>query len=72
MPIPDVPVGLGDKVKQDADKKITTGLQGAIDDATDWLDKATACSFGRSCSSDDTEHIEGPNVGNNLTDKEKT
>lgn len=71
MPVPGVPVGPGDKVKQDADKKIASGLQGAVDDAADWLDKATACSFGRACSSDDTKQTDGPNAGKNLTDAEK-
>lgn len=71
MPVPGVPVGPGDKVKQDADKKIASGLQGAVDDAADWLDKATACSFGRACSSDDAKQTEGPNAGKNLTDAEK-
>ncbi|EOG7189487.1 hypothetical protein ACLH9T_004772 [Salmonella enterica] len=71
MPVPGVPVGPGDKVKQDADKKIASGLQGVIDDATDWLDKTTQCSFGRACSSDDSAQTEGPNAGKNLTDAEK-
>ncbi|WP_240854325.1 hypothetical protein [Salmonella enterica] len=31
VPVPGVPVGPGDKVKQDADKKIASGLQGAVD-----------------------------------------
>lgn len=66
-----MPVGPGDKVKQDADKNIASGLQGAINDAIDWLDKATQCSFGRACSSDDDEEQGQPNIGKNLTDKEK-
>ncbi|MDJ6851810.1 hypothetical protein LED50_20710 [Salmonella enterica] len=71
VPVPGVPVGPGDKVKQDADKKIASGIQGVIDDATDWLDKTTQCSFGRVCSSDGTKQTDGPNVGKNLTDTEK-
>ncbi|WP_238981777.1 hypothetical protein [[Enterobacter] lignolyticus] len=39
-------------MKQDADKKIASGLQGVVADATDWLDKATQCMFGRVCSSE--------------------
>ena len=66
-----VPVGPGDKVKQDADKKIASGFQGMVGDAVDWLDKATACSFGRACSSDDAEQTEEPNVGKNLAGAEK-
>ncbi|EHX1051996.1 hypothetical protein DSM92_23375 [Salmonella enterica subsp. enterica] len=72
VPVPGVPVGPGDKVKQDADKKIASGLQGVIDDATDWLDKTTQCSFGRACSSNDSAQTEGPNAGKNLTDEEKS
>lgn len=71
VPVLGVPVSPGDKVKQDADKKIATGLQGAVDDAADWLDKATTCSFGRACSSDDTKQTDGPTVGKDLTDTEK-
>lgn len=63
-----MPVGPGDKIKQDADKKITSGLQG---DATDCLDKTTQCSFGRVCSSNEGEKQTQPNVSTNLTDKEK-
>lgn len=71
VPAPGVPVGPGNEVKQDADKKIASGLQGLLDDALDTLDKATQCSFGRACSSDDTEQTYGPNVGKNLTNEEK-
>lgn len=35
------------------------------------MDKATACSFGRACSSDDAKQTDGPNAGKNLTDAEK-
>lgn len=71
VPVPGVPVGPGNEAKQDADKKIASGLQGLLDDALDTLDKATQCSFGRACSSDDTEQTYGPNVGKNLTNEEK-
>ncbi|WP_166719158.1 hypothetical protein [Pantoea sp. Cy-640] len=46
VPVPGVPVGPGDQVKQDADKKIAAGLKGTIKDLGDALDKATQCSFG--------------------------
>ncbi|HDP0318175.1 TPA: hemagglutinin repeat-containing protein [Salmonella enterica subsp. enterica serovar Concord] len=71
VPVPGVPVGPGDKVKQDADKNIASGLEGAIKDLGEALDKATQCSFGRACSSDDSAQTEGPNAGKNLTDAEK-
>ncbi|HHR8284190.1 TPA: hypothetical protein ACS9WW_004181 [Salmonella enterica subsp. enterica serovar Muenchen] len=71
MPAPGVPVGPGDKVKQDADRKIASGLQGWLDDIRDTLDKATQCSFGRACSSDDGEKQRPPNLGKGLTDREK-
>ncbi len=71
VPVPGVPVGPGDKVKQDADKNIASGLEGAIKDLSEALDKATQCSFGRACSSDDSAQTEGPNAGKNLTDAEK-
>ncbi|HAF2130399.1 TPA: hypothetical protein G9F27_004688 [Salmonella enterica] len=72
MPVPGVPVGPGDKVKQDADKNIASGLEGAIKDLGEALDKATQCSFGRACSSDDSAQTDGPNAGKNLTDEEKS
>ncbi|ALR75094.1 hypothetical protein [[Enterobacter] lignolyticus] len=58
-------------MKQDADRKIASGLQGVIEDATDWLDKVTQCSFGRACSSDDPGQESKPNVAGSMTDKEK-
>lgn len=66
-----VPVGPGDKVKQDADKNIASDLDGAIKDLGEALDKATQCSFGRVCSSDDSEKQDQPNIGKDLTDAEK-
>lgn len=71
MPVPGVPVGPGDKVKQDADKNIASGLDGAIKDLGEALDKATQCSFGRACSSDDSGQESKPNVAGNMTDNEK-
>ncbi|MCS3432233.1 hemagglutinin repeat-containing protein [Klebsiella sp. BIGb0407] len=70
-PVPGAPVGSGNKVKQDADKNIASGLQGLIDNAVDWLDKITECSFGRVCSSGDDEKQSQPNIGKGLTDIEK-
>lgn len=71
MPVPGVPVGPGDKVKQDADKNIASGLDEAIKDLGEALDKATQCSFGRACSSDDSGQESKPNVAGNMTDNEK-
>lgn len=71
VPVPGVPVGPGDKVKQDADKNIASGLEGAIKDLGETLDKATQCSFGRACSSDDSGQESKPNVAGNMTDEEK-
>ncbi|TQC75916.1 VENN motif pre-toxin domain-containing protein [Pantoea dispersa] len=45
VPVPGVPVGPGDQVEQDANKKIASGLKGTIKDLGDALDKATQCSF---------------------------
>ncbi|MEQ4510344.1 MAG: hemagglutinin repeat-containing protein [Dickeya sp.] len=71
VPVPGVPVGPGDKVKQDADKNIASGLQGGIDGVADWLDKVTQCSFGRACSSDDSGQESKSNVAGSMTGKEK-
>ncbi len=62
-----VPVGSDDQVKQDADKQIVSGLDGLLDA----IDKATECSFGRACSSDETGQESKPNVAGNMTDSEK-
>lgn len=67
VPIPGVPVSPGDKVTKDANDKIASGLDGLFDA----IDKATQCSFGRACSSDDTDREAGPNAGKNLSDAEK-
>ena len=71
VPVPGVPVGPGDQVKQEADKNIASKLQGAINDVADWLDKSTDCSFGRACSSNGDEKQNQPNIGKELTEKEK-
>ncbi|WP_237731441.1 VENN motif pre-toxin domain-containing protein [Lelliottia amnigena] len=67
VPIPGVPVSPGDKVIKDANDKMASSL----DDVFDAIDKATQCSFGGACSSDDIDQETGPNVGKNLTDDEK-
>ncbi len=64
---PGVPVSPGDKITKDANDKMAS----ALDDLFDTLDKATQCSFGRACSSDDKDQEAGPNTGKNLTDGEK-
>ncbi|PXV73498.1 hemagglutinin repeat-containing protein [Pantoea sp. PNA 03-3] len=71
VPVPGVPVGPGDQVKQDADKKIASGLEGKIKDLGDALDKATQCSFGRACSSENGEEQNQPNIGKDLSDADK-
>nr|WP_255467577.1 MULTISPECIES: VENN motif pre-toxin domain-containing protein [unclassified Pantoea] len=71
VPVPGVPVGPGDQIKQDADKKIASGLKGTIKDLGDALDKATQCSFGRACSSENGEEQNQPNIGKDLSDADK-
>jgi len=66
-----VPVGPGDQVKQEADKKIASGLEGTIKDLGDALDKATQCSFGRACSSENGEEQNQPNISKDLSDADK-
>lgn len=68
VPVPGVPVSPGDQVTKDANDKIAS----AVDDFFDALDKATQCSFGRACSSDDSDQGSKPNVAGNMTDEEKT
>ncbi|WP_428945498.1 hypothetical protein ACQK5W_05420 [Pantoea sp. FN060301] len=46
-------------------------MASALDDLFDAVDKATQCSFGRACSTDDTEQPTGPNAGANMSDAEK-
>lgn len=46
-------------------------FRGAINDVADWLDKATDCSFGWACSSNGDEKQNQPNIGKELTEKEK-
>ncbi|WP_193751854.1 VENN motif pre-toxin domain-containing protein [Pantoea dispersa] len=71
VPVPGVPVGPGDQVKQDADKKIASGLEGTIKDLGHALDKATQCSFGRACSSENGEEQNQPNIGKDFSDADK-
>ncbi|QBR51765.1 hemagglutinin repeat-containing protein [Erwinia sp. QL-Z3] len=72
VPVPGVPVGPGDQVKQDADKQIASGLDGSLKDFGEAIDKATQCSFGRACSEDTGESSANqPNIGKDLTDAEK-
>lgn len=66
-----MPVGPGDQVKQEADKKIASGLEGTIKDLGDALDKATQCSFGRACSSENGEEQNQPNISKDLSDADK-
>ena len=71
VPVPGVPAGPGDKVKQEAGKNIASKLQGTIKDIADWFDKATDCSFGRACLSNGDEQQNQPSIGKELTDIEK-
>jgi filamentous hemagglutinin len=71
VPVPGLSVGPGDQVKQDADKTIASGLDGAIKGLGDAVDKATQCSFGRACSSEEGEKKSQPNAGKDLTDEQK-
>ncbi len=72
VPVPGVPVGPGDQVKKDADKQIASGLDGALKDIGEAIDKATQCSFGRACSEDTGDSSANqPNIGKDLTDAEK-
>jgi filamentous hemagglutinin len=73
VPVPGVPVGPGHQVKLDADKQIASGLDGALKDIGEAIDKATQCSFGRACSEDTGDNnANQPNIGKDLTDAEKT
>ncbi|MBS8996639.1 hemagglutinin repeat-containing protein [Escherichia coli] len=67
VPVPGVPVSPGDQVTKNANDKIAS----AVDDLFDAIDKATQCSFGRACSSDDSNKETQPNVAGNMTDSEK-
>ena len=67
VPVPGVPVSPGDQVTKNANDKIAL----AVDDLFDAVDKATQCSFGRACSSDDSDQGLKPNVAGNMTDDEK-
>ncbi|WP_276590376.1 hemagglutinin repeat-containing protein [Enterobacter roggenkampii] len=67
VPVPGVPVSPGDQVTKNANDKIAS----AVDDLFDAVDKATQCSFGRACSSDDSNQESKPNVAGNMTDNEK-
>ena len=67
VPVPGVPVSPGDQVTKNANDKIAS----AVDDLFDAVDKATQCSFGRACSSDDSDQGLKPNVAGNMTDDEK-
>ncbi|MCU6348449.1 VENN motif pre-toxin domain-containing protein [Enterobacter quasiroggenkampii] len=66
-PVLGVPVSPGDQVTKNANDKIAL----AVDDLFDAVDKATQCSFGRACSSDDSDQGLKPNVAGNMTDDEK-
>ncbi|MHB2057546.1 MULTISPECIES: hypothetical protein [Pantoea] len=66
-----MPADPGDQVKQDVDKKKASGLEGTIKDLGDALDKATQCSFGRACSSENGQEQNQANIGKDLSDADK-
>ncbi|WP_221411074.1 hemagglutinin repeat-containing protein [Aeromonas hydrophila] len=73
IPLPPPPVAAtnnGDAVNE-ANNTIASALQKQLHEIGEAIDKATQCSFGRACSSDNTSLEDGPNVGKNLTYEEK-
>ncbi|SFT55418.1 Pre-toxin domain with VENN motif-containing protein [Kosakonia arachidis] len=55
------------KAKEDA----ASGLTKKLKELGQAIDKATQCTFGRVCSSDDPDQESTPNVAGNMTDEEK-
>ncbi len=74
IPVPPPPVAgtnTGDAVTE-ANQTLASALDKKLNELGEAIDKATDCSFGRACSSDDSGQTDGPNVAGNLTDAEKT
>ncbi|WP_324009733.1 hemagglutinin repeat-containing protein [Aeromonas dhakensis] len=73
IPLPPPPVAAtnnGDAVNE-ANNTIASALQKQLNEIGEAIDKATQCSFGRACSSDNISLEDGPNVGKELTDEQK-
>ncbi len=68
-----VPYGVtpGDVAIAKAKEDAASGLTKKLNELGQAIDKATQCTFGRACSSDDQEQESKPNVAGNLTDEEK-
>ncbi|KDE37340.1 hypothetical protein AW40_06630 [Kosakonia radicincitans UMEnt01/12] len=68
-----VPYGVtpGDVAIAKAKEDAASGLTKKLNELGQAIDKATQCTFGRACSSDDQEQESKPNVAGSMTDKEK-
>lgn len=68
-----VPYGVtpGDVAIAKAKEDAASGLTKKLNELGQAIDKATQCTFGRACSSDDPDEESKPNVAGNLTDEEK-
>ncbi|SKC22700.1 filamentous hemagglutinin [Kosakonia radicincitans] len=68
-----VPYGVtpGDVAIAKAKEDAASGLTKKLNELGQAIDKATQCTFGRACSSDDQEQESKPNVAGNMTDEEK-
>ena len=61
----------GDVVIAKAKEDAASGLAKKLNELGQAIDKATQCTFGRACSSDEPDEESKPNVAGNLTDEEK-
>jgi len=68
-----VPYGVtpGDVAIAKAKEDAASGLTKKLNELGQAIDKATQCTFGRACSSDNEAQESKPNVAGNLTDEEK-
>lgn len=68
-----VPYGVtpGDVAIAKAKEDAASGLTKKLNELGQAIDKATPCTFGRACSSDDPDQESKPNVAGSMTDKEK-
>ena len=55
----------------DANNTMASALDKAVKNIVESIDKATECSFGRACTSDESGQENAPNVAKDLTDAEK-
>ncbi|MFD0709648.1 VENN motif pre-toxin domain-containing protein, partial [Photorhabdus akhurstii] len=73
VPMPPPPIAgsnTGEAVNE-ANQTIASALDKKLKEMGESIDKATQCSFGRTCSSDYVDNENQPNVGKNLTNEEK-